>query len=276
MARRPKGKKKGKDKGVPSRLFNAKQSSSIEEMNKEFKASQSGPQLIVKADETYTVAILADPTDWYKMPEHAIDAGSNNGFAYIPCPGRNKCPVCKKIPNNEARMHSWIPLYVYDNKRVQYFRAPPGAAGELTGKYERNPKQFLRRKWFLVRDDNQGATRYEFDRDDEPVSKKIAALEPPEINEFLERRFHTGIEKMGWKFTGESFDNDDDYDDDGDPPWDDEDGDFDLDDIKTMNKKELKGVIKEYKLQVDDVDDFKPKALRKVVRNLMKEQQEED
>ena len=259
--------------------FKTQKGSSIEDLEKKFKAGATGPIMRIGENEDIVVAIMSAPDDWgdTTLDEHAISGvGQNGGWVYIPC--TDKCPACKKLPENQARQYAFIPMYVYETKRVQYFRAPGTVFNSLVRKYKKSPNRFLTNQYILSRIDEEGPTKYEMDRQEEKVSSKVKNAEIPDFAGAISDRWYNAMERLGWKATGQKFDDDDDDDDfdetDGYDHADDD--DLDLDDIKSMNLKELKKVIKEYDLDIEEPEDFPLKALRKVVLKGLKELDEED
>ena len=264
--RNRKGTKERKSRLPGGMKFRTEKGADVEELERKFKANNTGPILRIGENEELTVAIMNTPDEWSESTiyEHAISGiGDNNGWAYVPCV--DNCPVCKRLPDNQARMYVFIPVYVYDNKRIQYFRAPSTIFTDLVKDYKRNKSRFLRNQYVLVRTDGSGPTRYDFDRQDAKVSSKTKDATIPDFEDTMSDRWFRGIEQLGWKVTGQKFEDKDDDDDDAFDHSDDD--DLDLDDIKKMSRKQLIAVIDEYDLDIEEPEDFKStKALRKAVK----------
>ena len=93
----------------------------IDSIEKQFKNNALGNFLRIGKDEEYVLAIMNKPTDWHRAQEHAL-TNPQGGWAYLPC--TSNCPACKKHPENAPRWYAFIPVYIYEYKKVQYFRAP--------------------------------------------------------------------------------------------------------------------------------------------------------
>ena len=274
MAKATKTKKAQAKKGEKSKgttvqgkgRFNVRYGGDKKEIEKELKAGSSGAILRIAENEDYTVAVLTVPSEWARLDEHAIAAGKGS-WAYIPC--APKCPVCERLPNESPRPIALVPIYVYDNKKVQYYRAPSTAITDLMLMHDRyGDKGFLNYDWIITRIDSDGPTRYDFDRQIDKVSKKIKLLAAkiPDLNETLEDRFQRGMENMGWlgkkSDTKNARDKGKNYEEGND--------DINLEDIDEMDKEELLQLIDDYKLKVTDPDEVKLKPLRKIVAKMMK------
>lgn len=262
------GKKKEKAKGnTGGSRFNISRGGTTDEIKKEFKSGNTGPVLRIGENEEYTVAILADPSDWGRILEYNISA-PNNSWAYIP--DFEDCLVRTYLPNERPRPVAFVPMYIYDNKRVQYFRAPSTVVTDLAILYDRYGEDgFLDYDWILTRIDSDGPVRYDLDRQMNKVKKSIKRKinEVPDLEEVLEQRYQQGIENMGWSDKksdrqAASRDKKQKYDEGND--------DIDIDDIVEMDKEELLELIDDYSLKVEEPEEIKLKPLRKIVTKLMK------
>ena len=252
--------------------FKAEKGGDIESIEKKFKASSVGEFLRIGKDEEYVVAILDIPENWSRMPEHAI-SGGKGGWIYLPC--TTNCPACTRVPDSPPRLYACIPVYVYELKKVQYFRAPGTVMTEMITKYKRNKERFLTNQWVLARYDSDGPTRYEFDRQDAKVSSKVKKEKAPDFEKALIGRWKRGIESLQWKVTGEKFE-DEDEDDKVFDHADDDSDDIDLEDIKKMNQKQLVELIEEYELDIDEPEGYTIKGLRIAVTKQMESLDEDD
>ena len=264
MAKRNK-EQKGKEKELkmPGK-FKMETGGNIEDMEKKFKNSGIGDFLRVNKDDEFVIAILTQPTDWFRMQEHAISQ-AGGGWTYLPC--TTKCPACARLPDNQARWYAFIPVYVYEYNKVQLYRAPSTVITKLTSAFKRyKAKGFLSRKWIMQRFDEGGPTTYEFDRQDGKVSAKVANASIPNIEKAMEGRWRNAIEQLNWNASGEDMDDDDEAFSHAD-----DDDDVDIDDIKAMGKKDLIGVIEEYDLEIEDPEDIKTGALRKLIIRQMED-----
>lgn len=235
---------------------------SLADMEKKFRAGAGGDFLRIGKDEEYVLAILQPPEKWDRIQEHGISLPKGS-WAYLPC--FDNCPACARMPDNPPRIYAMIPVYVYEYKKVQYYRAPGTVVTDLISKYKRNKSRFLARQYVLVRHDGEGAVRYDFELEDGKVSAKVRKAKLPNLEKGLVGRWQNAIERLGWNVSGEKYDEDEDEDDPFDHEDEDEDEDIDIEDIAEMNRKELMGVIGEHELDIEDPEDIKLGALRKLV-----------
>ena len=257
--------------------FKREKGGDLDSLGKKFKSSNQGDMLRIGKDEEYVVAIMSIPEEWDTGYEHAITTqDAQRSWVYLPC--TDNCQACAKMPENEARLYAFIPLYIYESGKVQFFRAPSTIWNELVAKYKRNKSRFLTNQYILVRQDGDGAVKYEVDRQDEVVSPKIKKAKTPDFESAMADRWHRAIDALGWKVTGEKFassgDNEEDNEED---PFDhSEDDDIDLDDVKEMNKEQLLEVIDEYDLEIPRAKKKTLKALKQLVLAKLKELDESD
>ena len=235
---------------------------SLEDMEKKFRAGANGDFLRIGKDEEYVLAILEPPEKWDRIQEHGISLPKGS-WAYLPC--FNNCPACARMPDNPARVYAMIPVYVYEYKKVQYYRAPGTVVTDLISKYKRNKSRFLDRQYILIRHDGEGAVRYDFELEDGKVTSKVRKSKLPDLEKGLISRWQNAIERLGWNVSGEKKFDDDDEDDPFDHEDEDEEEDIDIDDISGMNRKELVKVIDEHELDIEDTEDIKLGALRRLV-----------
>ena len=265
---------KGKS-GLPGNMkFRTESSKDLDALEKKFKSNTGGPVMMLGKNEDVAVAIMTTPDTWDTVYEHSIQGGGkNNSWVYIPC--TDNCPACKRLPENQPRLYAYIPLYVYNLKRVQYFRAPNTVWNKMKKKFETNEARFLRNQYILSRIDGDGPTQYEFDRQDEKVKTSINKTEIPDFGKAIYERWKRALDQLDWKVSGEKFDDDS---DEADSAFNHSgDDDIDIDEVKTMKKKELKRVIRNYNLDIEDPDDFnKTSDLRKVVIKALESLDEED
>ena len=252
--------------------FKGESGDSLDSMEKKMKSNNVGDIMRIGENEEFTVAILKNPEpsdNWPAMYEHTLQPKGGN-WTYLPC--TDKCPACTKMPDNSPRLYAYIPLYVYEIGRVQFFRAPSTIWNDIIAKYKRGKARFLSNKYILSRHDDSGPTRYEFDRQDEKVGLGVKKAKIPDINAAMSERWTRAINQLGWKVTGEKFEESDDegaFDHSADD-------DLDIDDVKDMDKKQLMTVIEDYELDIEDPEDFKTGALKKLVIKGLKELDEED
>ena len=270
MAKRPSKKKTTKRKGGDTNEFGIETGGELEEITRKFKSGEHGIFLRVEQDAEFTVAILQTPTEWPRWQEYSIPRGKNQ-WSYLP--HKEKCPARRRFPDINPRMYAAIPLYVYEHKKVQYFRCPPTTFTDLATQFKKNKRSFLTKKWFMNRVDGEGAVRYAFGiMPDEKVTSKVAKSKLPDFAKGVSDRYARALEQLGIG-SGNDFSE---SDDDDDAVFDHSSSDIDIDDIKSMDEEELLDVIDEYELDIEDPEDFNLKALRKMVIKEMKSQEDDE
>lgn len=268
MAKATKTKEaKAKKGGDSSSKFKTNFGGDAKEIQKEFKSANNGKVLRIGENEEYTIAFLTDPTEWGRVQEHNISAGKGS-WAYIPC--TDGCMVCSRLPNENARMCAFIPIYVYDNKKVQYYRAPSTVMTDLMLLYERyGQKGFVGYDWILTRIDSDGPVRYDLDRQMSKVKKSIRekVADIPDLYEVLEQRLQQGLENMNW--LGKKNDKND-AKESKRKTYEENNDDLNMDDIADMDKEELIELIDDYNLKgIADPEEIKLKTLRQIVSKKM-------
>ena len=272
----PKGTKRksaSSANGIPKGMdFGIQVGGDLDGISSQFKSGANSDVLRIGENEEYTLAILDVPENWARVKEHGITA-DKGGWTYIPC--ITNCPVCKRVPDNNARMYAFIPCYIYQNKKVQYYRAPGTVVTELITKYKRYKSTgFLNFMWILTRYDGDGPVRYDMDRQMEKVPSKIKRMLPdaPDIQNVLTARYTRGLEYMGWTHKESDYEQADEEEDEVVESYEEDSDDVSEEDIEEMNKKQLIQLIEDYEWDIESPEEIKLRQLRVLVKRYMEQE----
>lgn len=225
--RRRKKSDKSKEMDLPKGVkVNYKVGGDADDIEKDFQSSYN-VMAYLRDQEEIEVAFLEQPEDFPRFYEHRISTTGPRGstFSLIPCTDDEKCPICRKYPDNRPSLVAYAPVYSFDNKRVQFFRCTPTTWKDMRKRAERNAQRFIRQKWIISRDGEGTDTKYTLDTDNERIPKDLEYQEE-DVGDVLNRQMKFGWEQAG---VGGKRSNDDDEDDDFEDNFDDEDDELDDD-----------------------------------------------
>lgn len=211
-------------KGLSPKMFKGLDKKRIEK-----KGGGAGKRLVLDKNKTLPIQFLTKPEEFIEYEIHVFQ--EDGRWEFIPCAG-DACPLCVDDDSDRAKTSYRFACNVYNlkDKKVQILEGPKDLAGRIFYRYERKPKQFLKRTFELTKFGGPPVT-YDFQAgEDDPV--QLSGLKAHSLEEYLKdemkRYFGEDLEAV----TSSSLEDDDDLDDDLEAEDDDieDDDDDDLDD----------------------------------------------